>query len=251
MRLALVVAIVVAITVARASAHVAPAIEDNNRHLKLTPLGDRVRLAYTVFFGERPGAVRRRAIDANHDAMIDEAESQAFGARLAGELAAALDVTIDGARQPVVWSQIVVGMGTPETAAGGFSIDLVAALCLAPPRGKHAIQLRDRYALDHPGETEVTVEDSPGVTIDRARIGATADPSYAWKLVGNGGPLADDGLELRFTTRDAAAVGGDAACRAASPDRGRSVAAITATAAGAAIALAGLIAWVVRRLRRA
>ena len=36
----------------RATGHVQPSVDDNNRFLKLTPLGDRVRLAYTVLFGE-------------------------------------------------------------------------------------------------------------------------------------------------------------------------------------------------------
>src|SRR3954462_12679567 len=101
-----------------AAAHVAPSVGDNNRYLKLTPLGDRVRLAYTVFYGEVPGAGMRRTIDANHDGTIDDAESQAFGDQIAPELAAALDITVEGARQPVTWSQVVVGMGTPATAAG-------------------------------------------------------------------------------------------------------------------------------------
>ena len=47
--------LVVAITVASAAAHVSPSVDDNNRFLKLTPLGDRVRLAYTVLFGDNPG----------------------------------------------------------------------------------------------------------------------------------------------------------------------------------------------------
>ena len=41
---------VVAITLL--SAHVAPSVDDNNRYLKVTPLHDGIRLAYTVFFGE-------------------------------------------------------------------------------------------------------------------------------------------------------------------------------------------------------
>src|SRR5262245_49235308 len=81
-----------------AAAHVAPSVGDNNRYLKLTPLGDRVRLAYTVFYGEVPGAELRKAIDANHDGAIDDAESQAFAVRTADEIAAALEVIVDGAR---------------------------------------------------------------------------------------------------------------------------------------------------------
>ena len=63
---------------APAAAHVAPSVGDNNRYLKLTPMGDRVRLSYTVFYGEIPGAGMRGAIDANHDGTIDRAERAAW-----------------------------------------------------------------------------------------------------------------------------------------------------------------------------
>lgn len=233
-----------------ASAHVAPSVDNNNRYLKLTPLGDRVRLAYTVFYGEVPGAGMRRTIDANHDGTIDDAESQAFGGKLATELAAALDITVDGARQPVTWSQVVVGMGTPQTAAGTFSIDLVTWICLAPPRGKHAVQLRDRFRLARPGETEVKVEDSPGVTIQRARIGAADDPSYDYKLVGPGGALEDDGLDLQFTAGDKSVVTSDAICQGAAPRRALPPGLIVGTAAVIAFLLAGAVTLVLRRRRR-
>jgi hypothetical protein len=248
MRLSLVPAVtLVAVLAATAGAHVAPSVDDNNRYLKLTPLGDGVRLAYTVFYGEVPGAGMRRTIDANHDGTIDDAESQAFGDRLAREIAAALEITVDGARQPVAWSQVVVGMGTPETAAGTFSIDLVAWLCLGSPRGAHAVQLRDRLVLPHPGETEVKVEDSPGVTITRARIGAADDPSYDYKLVGPGGALADDGLDLRFTAGDASMVTADATCRDAAPRRALPRGIIVGAAAVTAFVLAGVVSLVRRR----
>jgi hypothetical protein len=253
MRLSLVPAALVAaaLAAAHAHAHVAPSIDDNNRYLKLTPLGDRVRLAYTVFYGEVPGAAMRRTIDTNHDGAIDDAESQAFGDRLATEIAAALDITVDGARQPVAWSQVVVGMGTPRTAAGTFSIDLVAWICLASPRGTHAVQLHDRLRLARAGETEVKIEDSPGVTIDRARIGAADDPSYDYKLVGPGGALADDGLDLRFTAGATSVVTADAACQGAGPRRALPPGVIVGVAAGTAFVLAGIVTVRRRRQRRA
>jgi len=252
MRLSLVPAVTLAAALAAgpAGAHVAPSVDDNNRYLKLTPLGDRVRLAYTVFYGEVPGAGMRRTLDTNRDGTIDLAESQAFGDRLAAELAAALDVTVDGARQPVAWSQVVVGMGTPQTTAGTFSIDLVAWICLASPRGRHAVQLRDRFPLARPGETEVKVEDSPGVMIDRARIGAADDPSYDYKLVGPGGPLADDGLDLQFTAGDKSVVASDTICRGAAPRRALPPRVIAGTAAVTAFVLAGVVTLVRRRRRR-
>jgi hypothetical protein len=241
----------VALAARGAGAHVAPSIDDNNRYLKLTALGDRVRLAYTVFYGEVPGAGMRRTIDANHDGTIDDTESQAFGGRLAAEVAAALDVTVDGARQPVAWSQVVVGMGTPQTAAGTFSIDLVAWLCLASPRGPHAVTLRDRFRLARPGETEVKVEDSPGVTIARARIGGADDPSYDYKLPRPDGSLEDDGLDLRFTSGDQAIVAPDAICQGAASRGALPPGVIVAAAAVTAFVLAGAVSLVMRRRRRA
>jgi hypothetical protein len=239
----------------RAAAHVAPSVGDNNRYLKLTPLGDRVRLAYTVFYGDVPGAELRRAIDTNHDGAIDDAESQAFAGRIAREVAAALDVTVDGVPQPVVWTEIIAGMGTPRTAAGSFSIDLVASLCLAAPHGKHAIQLRDRFELARPGETEIRFEDSPGVTVDGARVGDDTFPGIDYKIIGPtpvlAGSGAEGGIELRFTAGPTAVVASDAACRAAPPRRGLPAVLLAGAAAVVLALAAGVIrAWRARRRRR-
>ena len=224
-----------------AAAHVAPTVGDNNRYLKLTPLADRVRLAYTVFYGEVPGAELRKVIDANHDGAIDDAESQAFGARIADQLAGALELTVDGARRPVTWSQVVVGMGTPSATAGTFSIDLVAAICVTPPRGAHAIELRDRFELAHPGETEIRFEDSPGVTIDAARVGDDPDPGFDYKILGPAPVLAtpgpQGGIALTLTAGPRARPGPDADCARPAPPRELPIGPI----AGGAL-LAGLVA---------
>ncbi|MCX5744878.1 MAG: hypothetical protein NT062_20510 [Proteobacteria bacterium] len=94
-----------------ATAHVAPSVDDNNRYLKLTPQGDRLRLAYTVFFGEVPGAGMRPAIDANHDRTISDAEAAAFGSKIAGEVASSIDLVIDQRPVKVTWETVAVGMG--------------------------------------------------------------------------------------------------------------------------------------------
>ena len=250
------VAAAIAALAAPAAAHVASSVGDNNRYLKLTPLGDRVRLAYTVFYGQLPGVELRRTIDTNHDGTIDEAESQAFGARVARDVAAALDVTADGVHQSVAWSEVVVGMGSRATVAGAFSIDLVASLCLAAPRGKHAIELRDRFAVSRPGETEIRFEDSPGVTVDRARVGDDPDPGIDYKIVGPAPVLGEagpaGGIELAFTAGDKAVVVPDAACAAPAPApaprRGLPIAAIAGAAAAAIAGAAAITAW--RRRRR-
>ncbi|HSR98457.1 MAG TPA: hypothetical protein VLM79_15470 [Kofleriaceae bacterium] len=244
-------ALALALPVVPARAHVAPAVGDNNRYLKLTPLGDRVRLAYTVFYGEIPGAGMRGTIDANHDGAIDDSESQAFGTRLAGDIARALEITVDGKPQSVVWSQVVVGMGSPQTTAGAFSVDLVAWVCLTPPRGKHVVLLRDHYAIERPGETEVKVEDSPGVTIHSTRIGGASWEDNDYKLVGPSGALETEGFELDFTAGDKAAVTADGVC-AGPARRGRlPVLAIVGAAAAAGFVLAAAVMVVIRLRRRA
>jgi hypothetical protein len=239
-----------------AAAHVAPAVSDNNRYLKLTPLGDRVRLAYTIFYGEVPGAALRKSIDANHDGAIDDAESQAFGSRIADELAAALTATVDGAPQPIAWSQVVVGMGTPRTDAGAFSIDLVASLCLAAPRGKHAIELRDRFALESPGETEIRFEDSPNITVGQARVGDDTDPGFDYKIIGPTPVLAAPGpaggIALAFTAGPQAVIASDATCARARPGQGAPIdpIAVIGAVAGAAIAVAAGAITLARRRRK-
>ncbi len=248
MRILLVLAIALGVAT-DAAAHVAPAVGDNNRYVKLTPLGDRIRLAYTVFYGEVPGAALRRTIDTNRDGSIEDRETQAFGERIARDVAAALVVAVDGVPQRVAWSEVVVGLGTPSVTAGAFSIDLVAWLCLATPRGAHAVLLRDAYRLDRPGETEVKVEDSPGVTITATRIGGAEDEAHDYTLVGPSGALETEGLDLRFAAGEKAVLGGTAACHAPSA-LPIPTTLIVGAAAVVGLALAGLVTWLRRRRRR-
>ncbi len=221
-----------------AAAHVAPSVDDNNRYVTITPAGDRVRIAYVVFFGDVPGAIERRVMDANRDGAISDAEGHAYATAFGAQLAAALTGELDGAVSPFIWSSIEVGMGSPEVAAGTFSIDLVSYACVSA-RGAHHFAFHDRFRLPHPGETEVKVEAAQGVTIERAKIGAVDDPNHDFRFAGAGGPIADPGLDLAFTTTT------DPGDCAASP-AGHGL--IYALVGGAVLALAGG-AYLVRRTR--
>lgn len=256
MRRSIVLAVTLAAAALRppggAAAHVAPSVDDNNRYLKLTPLGDRVRLAYVVFFGEVPGAQTRPSLDRDRDGAITDAEAQAFGDQLAGDIAAALDISVDGAQQRIAWSTVSVGLGSARVAAGAFSVDLVTYLCLPSARGRHEVRLFDRFRVPRPGETELRVEDGPGVTIERARVGDLSDPSWTYRFVGPGGPLTDAGLDLAFTAGDAAVVAPDAVCRAApgGGGGGARLGPVAAAAAGVTALAAGAAAVIVIRRRR-
>ena len=233
-----------------ARAHVAPSLDDNNRYLKLTPLGDRVRLAYTVYFGEVPGAAMRRELDADHDGAIGEREQQAFAARLGAQVQGALSIEIDGAAAPVAWSELDVGMNEPVVAGGSFSVDLIAWLCLPRAGGAHTLVLRDRFAVPRPGENELRVEDTPGVHVDRARLGGIdlVDLDARWQ--GASSPLGTDGFTLAFTASDRAPVLHDATCaETTARASGGSRAWIWIAIAGIAVAIASVVLVRYRKMK--
>jgi hypothetical protein len=244
-----VVAAITLFSATAARAHVQPAVDDNNRYLKVTPLGDRVRIAYTVLFGEVPGARERRRIDTDRDGTISEAEARAFADRLGADIADALQLDIDGSATRVRWDEVTLTTGTPTVNAGTFAVDLVTYACLASARGRHRVVLRDRFRIPNPGELEVIVEDSPGVTIERAHVGELDDPHNDILIVGPPAPLADDGLELVFVAGERAAVTGGCASAAEAAAASRTW--IYALGAAVVALGAGVVgAIVVRRRRR-
>jgi hypothetical protein len=191
------VVIAVASAAAPAAAHVQPSVDANNRYYKITPMGDRVRVAYTVLFGEKPGAVMRRRLDRDRDGAISTAEADVVGRELAAALAGSVTMAVDGAPVAWTWARVDVGLGTPVVAGGSFAIDLIAFVCVAGGDGEHRFALRDEHALDAPGDSEVKLEDGPGVTLGASTLGGEpmVGPDAAW--TGRGGPIAT-GLEVRY-----------------------------------------------------
>lgn len=183
----------------RVGAHVQVSDRENNRYIKLTPTADRVRLAYTVYMGQEPGAQARRRLDRTRDGLIDEGEAKPFGDELAQAVAAGLRITVDGVEIPVEWHQISVGLGTPETSAGAFSVDLIAWICVPRARGEHRVTMLDAYRVPIHGETELRAEESPGVRITRSAI--SDDPrqnavEHKWR--GGAAPTAHEPYELNY-----------------------------------------------------
>ena len=240
---------VLAVTVPSAStdAHVAPSVDDNNRYLKVTPMRGGFRLAYTVFFGEIPGASERRLLDTNRDGRIDEAEAKRFGDKLAGQVAASLELDLGGQTQPVQWTVVDVGLGNTAVAAGSFSVDMIGYFCAG---GR--LKLKDQFRIPRPGETEVLVEDTPGVTVDVARIGVAADPRRDWRFLGAGGPLSDDGLDVRWTAQPTAPALPNGGSCAASPQNGGSGSSRLPFVFGALVVVCAAVAGVIvgRRAKR-
>jgi hypothetical protein len=226
---------------AEAGAHVAPSLDDNNRYLKLSLLGDRVRLAYTVFFGEVPGLAMRRTIDTDRDGQLSDAETDGFARKLADEVAGQLAVQLDGRDAAVTFSLVSFGSVTAAVAGSGsggaFSVDLVATLCLQASRegrseaggeasGKangelvHRLTLRDRFHVPRPGETEVHLEDGPGISIGKAAIGEHGAAERVFRFAGHVPALSEPGLQVEFRVAAGTAIPRAGACEAQAKARG-------------------------------
>lgn len=240
---------------ALAPGHVAPSARENNRYIVLAPLGDRLRLVYTIYFGEEPGRRARARMDRDRDRVVSEKEADAFAAELGAAVAAAVTLEVDGVAVPLRWAERDVGLGEPSAAAGAFAVDLVAWACFDRPREvlQHRVRLVDRFALDDPGETELRTEESPGVLVTRSRLadlpGGTADrPRLDFKWMGARGP-AESGYQVEFKVEPALATYSDLPCAAGDPpDAGPGARRWPWLAGGAALVAAGLL--LARRLRR-
>jgi len=157
---------------------------------------DAVRLVYTVYFGERPGAGERRKMDRNRDGTIDDAESRELAAVLLRQATPFVVVELDGKASPAPWTVADVGLGVPSVTGGSFSVDLTMEAAL-PPGPEHSLWLEDRWPIPDPGETEVRVEAAPGVDVLAShpqRTGKGVMLNY--RYVGVGGP--EHGMLVRF-----------------------------------------------------
>jgi hypothetical protein len=176
-----------------AVAHVAPDQDTNNRYLKATLLDDRVRLAFTAYFGERPGRALRARLDSDGDGLIAPTEAAVFGEQVRTEVARDLEVRLDG--QPFAgWQVADVGLGTPTTRGGTLSVDLRLdlPLDLGPGAARaHELRLHDAWRVPLPGECELRIEASPGVRVVAAHLAREPGGlqlAWAWQ----GTPVADE-----------------------------------------------------------
>ncbi len=202
---------VVALIAAPSHGHVEASVDANNRYLKISPMGDRVRLAYTVLFGEKPGAAMRRRLDRDRDGQISGAEADVLGRELAASLTPALTIAIDGAPLTWSWARVDVGLGTPSTIGGSLSVDLIAWLCVAAGT-EHRLAIRDEYQVDTPGESELRLEEGPGVHLGEHTLGGAPMIGVDAAWTGKGGPITT-GFELRYTVDASATRPSDGRCR--------------------------------------
>jgi len=187
----LLVAAVLAVAARPAAAHVAPSEDADNRYVKLTPMADRVRVAYTILVGMQPGRALRPALDTDHDGTVSEAEADAWAAPFAEAMRGKIAITLDGTTVPLAWSEVAVGMDDRSAGGGAFSIDLIAWLCAPVAASRHELVLVDRFSLQPAGETEVRIADEPGVRVDVARVGSAEMVGHVARFEAVPAPFAD------------------------------------------------------------
>jgi hypothetical protein len=190
---------------ASAEAHVGSTAKVNNRYYKLTPMGDRVLLSYTVFFGDEPARVQRSHMDRNHDGVLSDLEIEDFSELFADELARSVSITDDEQGSALHWHAPEMSMGEPRVDGGAFAVDVQATFCLERGRSEHQLSFYDQLRLPTPGETELFLDPAPGVSISSALLdGQAMDPSgQIW--YGGPGP-AQKGVVLSLRVDPATAV---------------------------------------------
>jgi hypothetical protein len=230
-----------------ARAHMAPSQDANNRYLKVTPLADGVRLAYTIYFGEVPGRRLRAEIDRDRDGQLAPGELDAWAARLAREVAGGLELRLDDRVEPVVWRSVDVGLGEPVVAGGSFAVDFIAWRC-APADGDHRLELYDRVPVPALGDTELRVEPSAGVTVTRIALGGdTLEPHATLPRRAIGTALTSEPWRITFRAGPDAQ---RAACAAPATNRAAPASRTTVGLIAAVVVALGVIGGLAWRRRR-
>lgn len=247
MRRLVLAAIVAAIpwAAAPAGAHVAPSEDTNNRYVKLTPMADRVRVAYTILVGQRPGRAARAALDRDRDRTLSDAEVQAWADDLAAQVRRSLELRVDGAPAPVTWSEVHAGVDERAVDAGAFSLDLITWVCAPGAGPRHEVELIDRFSLLPPGETEVRIADEPGIRVEVARVGAHEMIGRHVQFQALAAPLAE-GVRVVYDASRARPLA-DGRCPRPKPTTATSRWPFILAALGA---LAAAVLWIRHRARR-
>jgi len=221
-------------------AHPVTSRTENNRYVKLTVSEGRLRVAYSVLYGELPSFYARRSMDRDHDGRVSPAEARAHADELAAQLASHSVLTVDGKRVPLRLPDRDATVADPRVGPIPFSIDMWELVPL-DRRRRLEIAFEAGGELPRLGETEVKFEEAPGsrlVTWCRSRppcTGRAEEPRFVW-LGPRTSSMEDRTVSARFEISAAA--------------RGRMLTFALAGGGALLVAAAATLALVRRRRRR-
>ncbi|HEY3354916.1 MAG TPA: hypothetical protein VGQ83_16805 [Polyangia bacterium] len=169
-----------------AGAHPVTSRTENNRYVKLTVMGDRLRVAYSVLYGELPSFEERREMDRDGDGRVAPAEARARADEVAGICARGSVLEIDGRRHALTFPEREATLGEPRVAPAPFSIDLWELVPLGPG-ARHEITFETNHDLRRMGETEIRFEEAPGTRLTAYCVGRgpcrgapSGEPRFVW-----------------------------------------------------------------------
>jgi nickel/cobalt transporter (NicO) family protein len=127
---------------------------------------ERVTVRYVVDMAEISAFQELQSADRDGDESTSESELEAYGARVAPQLADGLVLTIEGNRVPLVLGDHLVSL---PPGAGGLSTLRLEATFSAPVRtetlGAQRIAFEDRNHPDRIGWHEIVVQPRDGITV--------------------------------------------------------------------------------------
>jgi nickel/cobalt exporter len=174
-----------------------------NHFSRLEVGSERVRVRYVVDLAEIPAFQAMQTMDADGDGMTSAAEFDAYAARAVAEYAAALTVTLDGARIPL--ETISKSVTTPEGAGGLKTLRVECEFVGQFPSSEQArarrLRFEDANYSNRIGWREIVVTPADGVAVfDSTAFGtALTDELKAYPQDMLASPPDERAAELSFT----------------------------------------------------
>jgi nickel/cobalt transporter (NicO) family protein len=133
-----------------------------NRYAGIRVAPGQVRIDYVVDMAEIPTVQARPQVDADDDGVISDAESSAWAANAAAEIASNLALTID--REPVALEVVSAAMRL-RPGQGGLGVLRLEATFAGPAPETGALAFTDGNFEDRVGWREITATGADGVAI--------------------------------------------------------------------------------------
>jgi len=138
-------------------------------------------------------------MDSNKDGNLSKKERKTFAQPWATSASEKISVRIDGEPINLQWKEIYIGVGTPKVYSTPFSVDFNAWLCIPTKNGNNKVWIQHKLHIPMPGETEVRIEESPGVHLNHSFVGNNVKKSQTeFKWLGKQAPLSENPLQIEF-----------------------------------------------------
>lgn len=114
-----------------------------------------VKLSYSILVGVRASVSLLQEADLDHSGKLDEMEQRALGQRFAREVAARLDLSLDGRRVTLRFDEVRTAFESDSVGVWPFSVHLTSSLA-TKRAGSHEVSLRGVVPFQPLAETLIS-----------------------------------------------------------------------------------------------